>query len=672
MANDNTLNVEIKAIITDLEKNLKKATKGLEKFSDKAKVVGKKMQTVGISMSKGITAPLTILGGVALKAAADLETLETSLSVMTGSAEKGKAIMKDLAEFTAKTPFQLEGVGNTAKQLLAFGFTTEQVKENLQFLGDTAAGSGNDLGSLGQIFGQISAAGKLTGERLNQLQERAVPIGSALAKSMGVAESSIKEMVSKGQISFTDFEKAFRSLSEEGGIFAGAMIKQSNTIAGVFSTLRDNVQLALGELGQEIATAFDLKQLTKDLISGIQKITKWFSSLDKSTKKVIITVVGVVAALGPLLTVLGLFTTTVLPGLITVFTFLSATVLPAVVTGFNSLTAAMLANPIGLVAAAVAVLVIGFTNMLQKISPVVTKIRTFFNFLRSGGNQALFLKYQMESVANAMELETIAAKKAAKEAEKLANDQYWAAEATKTLTKELLANKIAAASGTKETRSAVTNVKTNVVTDESEFTAGLDIDRFFLNIPKGLEIANQGIIEQTKKATNVLSEFDAEASQIITGGIANTFAGIGDAIGSALVNGGNVLKSLGGALLQGIGQIATRLGEAAIGIGVSMLAIKLAFKNPFTAIAAGVALVALGSALGGIANNAVNGGGSTASSGSGSSSTNYGSSTSYASSGGSGGGTYVFEIAGTKLIGVLKNTLDRNRSLGGSTNLVFG
>mgnify|MGYP000982951727 CR=1 FL=1 len=290
MANDNTLNVEIKAIITDLEKNLKKATKGLDKFSDKAKVVGKKMQSAGIAMSKGITAPLTILGGVALKAAADLETLETSLTVMTGSAAEGKKLLKELSDFTAKTPFQLEGVGNTAKQLLAFGFTTQEVKENLQFLGDAAAGSNNDLGSLGQIFGQISAAGKLTGERLNQLQERAVPIGSALAKSMGVAESSIKEMVSKGQISFTDFEKAFRSLSEEGGIFAGAMEKQSNTLAGVFSTLRDNVQLALGDLGTEIVKAFDLKNVIKDLIEDIQGVVKWFGSLDDSTKKVIITI----------------------------------------------------------------------------------------------------------------------------------------------------------------------------------------------------------------------------------------------------------------------------------------------------------------------------------------------------------------------------------------------
>ena len=270
MANDNTLSIKIEALTADLIKKLRGASKSLDKFSEKAKVVGKKMQSAGIAMSKGITAPLAILGGVALKAAADLETLETSLSVMTGSAKEGKKLLKDLTSFAAKTPFQLEGIGNTAKMLLAFGFTAVDVKENLKSLGDVSAGSGTDLGELGRVFGQVAAAGKLTGERLLQFQERAVPIGPALAKTMGVAESSIKKLVSEGKVSFADFEKAFKSLSEEGGVFEDAMIKQSKTLAGVFSTLKDNVQISLGALGQDIATAFDLRGVAEKLIEKIK------------------------------------------------------------------------------------------------------------------------------------------------------------------------------------------------------------------------------------------------------------------------------------------------------------------------------------------------------------------------------------------------------------------
>ena len=184
--------------------------------------------------------------------------------------------------------------------------------------------------------------------------------------------------------------------------------------------------------------------------------------------------------------------------------------------------------------------------------------------------------------------------------------------------------------------------------------------------------------EQTKrlaqfklKMIDQLNQMDAAASLIISTGIANTFAGIGDAIGGALVNGENVLQALGGALLSGIGSIATELGKSAIAIGVGMIAIKTAFSNPFTAIAAGVALVAIGAAIKGAASTTSGiggGGGGSVSRGVGGSGSGSRASAPRAvapSSGGFGSGTVVFEIAGTKLVGVLSNTLSRNRALGG-------
>ena len=74
------------------------------------------------------------------------------------------------------------------------------------------------------IYGQVAAAGKLTGERLLQFQERAIPLGPAIAKTMGVAESSVKKMVSDGKVQFADFERAFNSMSETGGLFRALLI----------------------------------------------------------------------------------------------------------------------------------------------------------------------------------------------------------------------------------------------------------------------------------------------------------------------------------------------------------------------------------------------------------------------------------------------------------------
>jgi len=177
------------------------------------------------------------------------------------------------------------------------------------------------------------------------------------------------------------------------------------------------------------------------------------------------------------------------------------------------------------------------------------------------------------------------------------------------------------------------------------------------------------------KVLKALEDFNEKSRQIIEGGLQNTFGGIGEGIGAALVNGGNVLQAAGSALLSGLGGIMVDLGKQAIAAGITIEAVKKALTSlsGVGAIAAGVALVAIGSAFKAGAGKLGSSMGSSGAGGysGGSNSANYGSSTSY-SGGGSSGGTYVFEIAGTKLIGVLKNTLDRNKSLGGSNNLVFG
>ena len=66
---------------------------------------------------------------------------------------------------------------------------------------------------------------------------------------MGVAESSVKQLVSEGKVNFAEFERAFQSLSTEGGFAFGGMAKASETLSGRFSTLKDNVSLVTAQFG---------------------------------------------------------------------------------------------------------------------------------------------------------------------------------------------------------------------------------------------------------------------------------------------------------------------------------------------------------------------------------------------------------------------------------------
>jgi hypothetical protein len=125
-----------------------------------------------------------------------------------------------------------------------------------------------------------------------------------------------------------------------------------------------------------------------------------------------------------------------------------------------------------------------------------------------------------------------------------------------------------------------------------ESSAALNLDKLAQTFSITPEVADIDDSKKTKFITS-LKDFNAEASAIITNGAVNGLGDIGFAIGQALATGGDVVKAAGNALLSGVATIAEGLGQAAIKVGVGMIAIKLAFKNPATAIAAGVALIAL-------------------------------------------------------------------------------
>jgi len=176
-----------------------------------------------------------------------------------------------------------------------------------------------------------------------------------------------------------------------------------------------------------------------------------------------------------------------------------------------------------------------------------------------------------------------------------------------------------------------------------------------------------------------LQDFNKKMNEIIQGGIVQSLAGLSEAIGEAFATGGNVVAAVGKSLLSTLGGVLVELGKMAITTGIGILAIKTALKslNPYVAIAAGAALIALGGAVKGSVKNLGSSGGSGGSTGvasdfstgasySSPASSNYGSASGYSSS---NTGTVVFEITGDKLLGVLSNTIGKNNRLGTSINL---
>ena len=253
---------KIEAINRDFNKAMDEAAKKTENLEKNLLKTAKVSSAAFVGFAGAI-------GGV-VKQAAKIETIKTQFEVLTGSVQGANAAVQQLQDFSSATPFAFEEVANAGKQLLAFGFEVSEIENKLESLGNVAAASGKGVGELSTIFGQVSAAGKLTGERLLQFQERSIPIGPALAKTLGVAESAVKDLVSKGAVDFATFEKAFDSLSQKGGFAFGGLEKASQTLDGQISTLKDNFALIAGEVGQAFLPT--IKEVTTATTEFLQEL----------------------------------------------------------------------------------------------------------------------------------------------------------------------------------------------------------------------------------------------------------------------------------------------------------------------------------------------------------------------------------------------------------------
>lgn len=236
---------------------------------------------VGTALA-GMGAAFGGLAAATVPMAAKLEQTETQFKTLLGSIELAKQKIEELQNFAASTPFQFEGLADSAKVLLAFGTANEQVIPTLQILGDVAAATGSEVGELANIYGKVKARGALMTEQLDQFNERAIPVGARLAEMFGTTEAEIRNMASSGEISFGDLQRALQGMTQEGGIAFNGMKDQSETLGGLWSTLKDNLTLAMTDIGNAMVEGFDLKQVTGNIIEFVQRVrSDWLPSIVK-------------------------------------------------------------------------------------------------------------------------------------------------------------------------------------------------------------------------------------------------------------------------------------------------------------------------------------------------------------------------------------------------------
>lgn len=259
-------------------------------------------QTILAGSMVGIGAAATVMGKDFIQAAGDMEQNAISFEVMLGSAEKAKIMLQDLTNFAARTPFNLQGVVEAGKQLLAYGFEQEDVITTTEMLGNVAAGLKIPLGDIIYLFGTLRAQGRAYTKDLNQFTSRGIPILDALAQQYGITTAEVFKFAEEGKIGFTDVEKAFQGMTGEGGQFFNLMDKQSKSTMGKVSNMEDSIFQLKVALGEALLPGIN------DLINALIPLIQQFGIFAKENPELITNLMkaaGVIGLIGSAVLILG-------------------------------------------------------------------------------------------------------------------------------------------------------------------------------------------------------------------------------------------------------------------------------------------------------------------------------------------------------------------------------
>lgn len=199
------------------------------------------------------------------------QQLEIAFETMLGSGTKAKALIDQMAETAARTPFDLAGVAGGAKQLLAYGESADKVNDTLVRLGNIASGLSIPLNDIVYLYGTTMVQGRLYAQDVRQFTGRGIPLVKELAAMYGKTAEEINGMVSEGKIGFPEVEKVIKKLTDQGGQFYNLMEKQSASLTGQISNLGDAWDMALNKIGERNQDVF---------ASGISSATYMVEHLD--------------------------------------------------------------------------------------------------------------------------------------------------------------------------------------------------------------------------------------------------------------------------------------------------------------------------------------------------------------------------------------------------------
>lgn len=283
---------EEKAVLFDLTQQQAGARLSVKKLRDEyalynneSKEVVKSNNGIAISWKKA----LGVIGGAAtlkalvsemVRVRGEFQAADTAIQTLLGNKEKADELMSQVREYAKISPLEFSDVTAATQMMLGFNIEAEKVPRFLQAIGDVSMGDTQKFNSLTLAFSQMSAAGKLMGQDLNQMINAGFNPLQMMADKTGKSIATLKDEMSKGAISAEMVQQAFIDATSAGGKFYNMSENASKTINGQLSMMQDAMDTAFNELGQKSEDII-MKgiQTTTSLIENYETIGKVLAGL---------------------------------------------------------------------------------------------------------------------------------------------------------------------------------------------------------------------------------------------------------------------------------------------------------------------------------------------------------------------------------------------------------
>ena len=330
--NDGEIIIELQLQQDDFEKRL-------NAIEHKTQSFGSSIKRTVAALGLGKLAKDFASAGISFNAS--IEQYQTSFEVMTGSAEKAAQITQQLKQIAANTPFELPQLADTTQLLMNYGFTADDAMEKMQMLGDISQGSADKMTRIATAYGQMSSAGKVSLEDVKQMIEAGFNPLQEISKSTGESMASLYDRISDGSLSVDEITASMERSTSAGGKYFQSMDKQSQTLNGKISTLKDTFNEFAGKAMQGLS----------DVLSNtvIPALTGVLSHSDE--------IMAVLNALLPVIVAVG---SAFASWKIVNFIQDIPKMIGSVKTAILGVNAALAANPVGAVVAAISALVAVF------------------------------------------------------------------------------------------------------------------------------------------------------------------------------------------------------------------------------------------------------------------------------------------------------------------------